>query len=83
MKRKIKRNKIGDDKIEGAKIGSQLRIRLPSMYSVTDYDPDKTLNLKKWAIQEAQSVKVLDQDGNSIQPDIIKTAQKIYNWVTK
>lgn len=83
--------------IKGAKIGSKLRIRLPkmtideyanklaipSMFNLTNYDPDKEQKLKQWCVEQALQVVKLDVDGNKIQPDIIKTAQKIYDWVTK
>lgn len=41
------------------------------------------LDLKKWCIERAIQRSIIDQNGNSIQPDIIKEAQKIYDWIKK
>ena len=86
-KRKKPKRKVIDKsfKIAGGKIASALRIRLPNdyMHSITNYDPDKTQKLKQWAVEQAQLIRVKDQDGNLVQPEIIKTAQKIYDWVIK
>lgn len=45
------------------------------------YNPNR--DLKKWCVEQALRVTELDSDGNMVQPDLIPTAQKIYDWVTK
>lgn len=39
--------------------------------------------LKQWCVEQALKVNELDENGQLIQPDVIKTAEKIYNWVKK
>ena len=54
-----------------------------NMSCLTDYDPDKTEKLKQWCIEQALHVTTINQDGNTVMPEIIRTALKIYDWVTK
>lgn len=70
-------------KIPNAKIGSTLRIRLPSEYSMTREINYQDRELKKWCIEQSQSRITLNEDGNVVQLDIVKTAQEIYDWVNK
>lgn len=85
MKRVRRKRRKSKFAIDNAKIGSTLRIRLPNDYmrNITDYDPDKEQKLKQWCVDKALSVTTLNQDGNTVMPDIIKTAHKIYDWVSK
>lgn len=43
----------------------------------------ETVELKKWCIEQAQSVYLKDADGLYNQAPVITTAEEIYNWVKK
>lgn len=73
--------------VKGLNVGDKLRIKLPEYYAgfqnLTDYNPKEAIDLKKWCVEQALRVTILDEDGNIIQPNVIKIAQKIYDWVNK
>lgn len=61
------------------------KMAMPSMYAISDYIPGfgTVKEMRKWCVEQALQVTIMNDDGMTVQPDVIKTAQKIYDWVTK
>lgn len=56
----------------------------PSMHSITNYIPyNPSRDLKKWCIEMAVQCHATDAQGNRVQVEPIKMAQKIFDWVIK